>query len=96
MYHNSQVFSKNDDASWANRMVFLLAEVLSFAFHPEPNDGLATLQQVSGEIEDWADRKPASFSPIMYKPRSRDEGRAFPEIWMLLPFHGKSSIAFHY
>lgn len=75
--------------SLANQMVFLLAKVLSCAFHPELDADIAALQQMDREVDNWASSKSASFKPIMFNPRSREEGRAFPEIWMLLPFHGR-------
>jgi hypothetical protein len=70
-------------------MVFLLAKVLSCAFHPELDPDTAALQQMAREVENWASSKGASFKPIMFNPHSHEEGRAFPEIWMLLPFHGR-------
>jgi hypothetical protein len=82
-------FLKNDDVSWANKIVFLLAKALSCAFHPESNADAAALQQISEEIEDWERNKPASFQPIFFESPSREESRAFPQIWMLLPFHGE-------
>ena len=88
-YHNSMTFLRNDDVSWANKIVFLLAKALSCAFHPESNVDAAALQQISEEIEDWERNKPTSFQPILFNSPNREEGRAFPQIWMLLPFHGK-------
>jgi hypothetical protein len=69
--------------------VFLLAKVLSCAFQPDQKADVAALRQVSEKIEGWVHSKPASFEPVLFKRRSREENRAFPEIWMLQPFHGK-------
>jgi len=68
--------------------VFLLAKVLSCAFHPGQKTDMVALLEIGQEIEGWLHSKPVSFEPVIFKPRSRDESRAFPEIWMLQPFHG--------
>ncbi len=70
-------------------MVFLLAKVLSCAFHPGQKTDAAVLYEISQEIENWVHSKPSSFEPVLFKQRNREEDRAFPEIWMLQPFHGK-------
>lgn len=69
--------------------MFFLAKVLNRAFHPDQKTDVAALRQVSEEIEGWVHSKPASFEPVLFKRRSREENRAFSEIWMLQPFHGK-------
>jgi hypothetical protein len=89
-FRRSNVFLKNDDFSWANKMVFLLSEVLSCAFNDSPSSSschiLRTLHQ---EVEDWKVRKPATFTPIRFVPRGRNKEHRLPEIWMLSPVHGK-------
>ncbi|KAL1962934.1 hypothetical protein VTN77DRAFT_9030 [Rasamsonia byssochlamydoides] len=83
----SSTFQRTDDVSWANRMVFLLAKVLSCAFQQQqqqqqqtPSDGgqiwSASLHDVDQEVEDWKRSRPPTFEPILFKPSSsssRDE-----------------------
>lgn len=102
-YLRSSTFQRNDDVFWANRMVFLLAKVLSCAFREQqqqtPSDSgqqswNESLQLVDQEVEDWKRTRPSTFEPILFKPpcSSREEeqyGGGFPEIWMLAPFHGR-------
>jgi len=95
-YHDSKTFQKDDDVSWANRMVFLLAKVLSHAFRlpDSPNQAdtataATSWRQMDEEVENWKRAAPATFRPILFKPRSREQGRGLPEMWMLAPFHGE-------
>ncbi|KKA18280.1 hypothetical protein T310_7771 [Rasamsonia emersonii CBS 393.64] len=99
-YLRSSTFQRNDDVSWANRMVFLLAKVLSCAFQERqqhtPLDGgrswSESLQQVDQEVEDWKRKRPSTFEPILFKPpcsgTEEEQYRGgLPEVWMLAPFH---------
>jgi hypothetical protein len=70
-------------------MVFLLAKVLSYAFLPDQNACSVALQQIDCEVDEWYMEKPATFTPIRFIPRSREHNRAFPEVWLLSPFHGE-------
>jgi hypothetical protein len=88
-YNNSKTFRRTDDVSLANQMVFLLAKVLSYAFLPDQNTSTVVLQQIDREVESWYMTKPVTFTPIRYVPRSRELNRAFPEVWLLSPFHGE-------
>lgn len=87
-YNNSKTFQKNDDVSRANRMVFLLAKVLSYAFLPDQSTSMSMLQQIDQEVEEWNVTKPSTFEPIRFVSRSLEQNRAFPEIWLLSPVHG--------
>lgn len=71
-------------------MVFLLAKVLSYAFLLDNNTSRTILPQIEHEVEEWNSCKPASFDPIRFVPRTRQANQAFPEIWLLSPFHGES------
>ncbi|OCL13497.1 hypothetical protein AOQ84DRAFT_283017 [Glonium stellatum] len=86
-YCKSQTFQRDDDVSWANRMVFLLAKVLSYAFQHNIIVDAMSWEKMDEEVEKWQLEKPATFSPILFKPRSREDRRALPEVWMLSSFH---------
>ena len=89
-FRKSSSFRSTDDLSWANRMVHLLARVLSCAFLERTVPNNAILQQLNDEVENWKNTKPVSFDPIKFTPPAPDKRSRFPTIWMLSPFHGES------
>ncbi|GMG30872.1 unnamed protein product [Aspergillus oryzae var. brunneus] len=89
-FSNSDVFHREDDFAWASRMVFLLAKVLKYAFNYDRTVNPSRLEDIGKEIENWNARKPSTFQPIQYVPRSNEVHRKFPGVWMLLPVHGWS------
>ncbi|OOO04606.1 hypothetical protein OAory_01109430 [Aspergillus oryzae] len=86
-FSNSDVFHREDDFAWASRMVFLLAKVLKYAFNYDRTVNPSRLEDIGKEIENWNARKPSTFQPIQYVPRSNEVHRKFPGVWMLLPVH---------
>jgi hypothetical protein len=87
-FSQSDVFHRTDDLAYASRMVFLLAKALNCAFG-EGSSREPRLREISGEIDRWFELKPATFEPIRCIPRDTRKGTRIPEIWMLLPCHGK-------
>lgn len=81
-FRSSNIFYRADDFAWSSRIVFLLARVLQNAF----SDPAATIQ-IQHEVEEWYTAKPSSFEPVRVVPRGMNQ--RFPQIWMLLPVHGK-------
>ncbi|RMY65952.1 hypothetical protein D0863_08759 [Hortaea werneckii] len=90
---NSPSIRRSDDYSWASLSILNLAYLLKRAFS-EPLS-LSDLAQSRNEIEDWDFRRPSSYYPFKHRPRSRQEGRCFPEIWMLLPHHAVGLQYYH-
>ncbi|GFF43892.1 hypothetical protein IFM51744_05631 [Aspergillus udagawae] len=88
-FERSDVFSRTDDFAWSNRMVFLLARILSCAFNEESRTrrSYASLKHLGTEVDDWNASKPQTFQPVHFVPRGKDSGRRFPTIWTLLPVH---------
>jgi hypothetical protein len=95
-FSNSRVFDLDNDYSWANKMVLLLAKLLSCAFpHDEQLHSASMVEKIrdiSQKIDEWWITKPQSFEPLRFVPRKggRVEGNRFPEIWMLSHVHGMS------
>jgi hypothetical protein len=89
-FERSDVFNRTDDFAWSNRMVFLLARILSCAFNEESRTrrSYASLKALEDEIDDWNASKPQTFQPLHFVPRGKESGRRFPVIWTLLPVHG--------
>ncbi|GIJ91913.1 hypothetical protein Asppvi_010888 [Aspergillus pseudoviridinutans] len=88
-FERSDVFTRTDDFAWSNRMVFLLARILSCAFNEDSRTGrfYATLKGLEKEVDDWNESKPQTFQPVHFIPRGKDYGQQFPSIWTLLPVH---------
>ncbi|KAF5656645.1 hypothetical protein FHETE_10901 [Fusarium heterosporum] len=86
-YVQSDVFSRVDDAAYANKMVFLLARALSCVFPSDLPSSSERLECIRLEVDGWYDSKPTSFNSIFETSRDKDEGRLLPEIWVLSPFH---------
>ncbi|PCG90802.1 Protein of unknown function DUF3468 [Penicillium occitanis (nom. inval.)] len=92
-FSNSRVFDLDNDYSWANKMVLLLAKLLSCAFpHDEQLHSASMVEKIrdiSQKIDEWWITKPQSFEPLRFVPRKggRVEGNRFPEIWMLSHVH---------
>lgn len=90
-YLQSHVFERHDDAAYANRMVFLLAKVLSCAFPSQtPQSSTDSLEDITVEVDNWFDSKSPAFNPIYEAKRNREERRLLPDVWLLSPFHGMS------
>ncbi|KEY77223.1 hypothetical protein BA78_8690 [Aspergillus fumigatus] len=54
-FERSDVFTRTDDFAWSNRMVFLLARILSCAFNEESRTrrSCASLKALEKEVDDW-------------------------------------------
>lgn len=82
-FPDSVSIRRNDDYSWASKSILNLAFLLKRAFCKPKN--LSHLALSEAEIADWNESRPTSYDPIYFQARSRQEGRCFPEVWMLLP-----------
>ena len=86
-FAKSTSLQKNDDTSWANRMVLLLANVLNAAFRDDAQHHDQNLQDLSDQVDGWMRDKPITFEPIKSIPRIKETANRFPVIWMLHPVH---------
>lgn len=95
-FEHSTWLKKQDDHSWANRIVLLLANVLSTAFLESSSENDMTLKLLGDRVDVWMRDKPPTFEPIKQIPRdSKSEDRRFPTIWMLNPFHAMGIQYYH-
>lgn len=76
--HLDRSFEVAKDHVWSCRMVVLSADVIRYCFGDEdlPREAYT---QLCDSIEQWYDRKPATFTPLYY----RDVEQVFPDIWFL-------------
>lgn len=93
MFHKASWLRGDSDAAWTNRMVLLLARLLSCVYAElTDNDAEDRLRR---EISDWYRSKPVSFQPIHYSPLDPANARFLPEIWMLASFHAVGVQYYH-
>lgn len=71
------------DYTWANRIVWIAAEVLTFLFGSRKSQ--AKLSELVEKTESWMNSKPASFRPLYVS----EERGVFPEIYYTRPWHGE-------
>lgn len=80
-FTNATWIQGESDSSWANRMILLLAELLSVAFLETAE--IDSLAEISSRICNWDQAKPDTYNPLFFLPKDRRSGRHLPEIWML-------------
>jgi hypothetical protein len=78
----------SDDWGWANKIVWITAEVVAFTFGWEKSR--RTYEDLKLKTEEWWQRKPASFRPL-YVGR----GPAFPAIYYSQPWHALGMQYYH-
>lgn len=93
MFEHASWIQGDGDAAWGNRMVLLLAELLTHAF-VEPPDPVAT-EDMKAKISDWHLLKPESLRPIHYLARNPSAGCYLPQIWMLASFQAVALQYYH-
>lgn len=80
-------FNATTDCTWANRMIWIVAEIVSFCF----GDQLSYSNWEAARIktERWNLARPKSFDPVLYIDRDELAKRYFPEIRLGHPWHGR-------
>jgi hypothetical protein len=91
-YQDSSIFYTDTTNAWANRIVFLFAKVVNFAFGRQTGDPHDTWQQLDLEIQSWNLRKPQHFNPIWMQHRNHSLECQFPEVLMFGTPEGKKRL----
>ncbi|KAI0537153.1 hypothetical protein GGR58DRAFT_472848 [Xylaria digitata] len=91
-YRRSSAFTSVDAESLANRAVFLLAQVLTFAFGTGqgiPEWNVEEWDSLNEDIEEWYRCRPRELSVFWFSMPRLGEGDmpAFPTAWMTRPVH---------
>ncbi|KAJ5629734.1 hypothetical protein N7528_003391 [Penicillium herquei] len=81
-----KTMESTDDSTWANRIVLLCAEVLSFCYG-ENGHSLNHYIELLEFSEDWYRYKPPSFSPIYHQAPDSSKQEVFPQIWFMGDCH---------
>lgn len=73
-------FGVAPDHIWSCRMVVLCSDAIRYCFG-DGDPSTATYNWLVESVNHWHNSKPASFTPIYYKPSDHDN--VFPDIWFL-------------
>jgi hypothetical protein len=81
------------DDMQANYISYLLARIINVAFGEQAagiswEDKVLEWQSLEANLKIWKNRLPMSFNPYSTAPIA---GNVFPSLWMLRPWHGKTS-----
>lgn len=81
-------FDETSDCTWANRMIWIVAEIVAFCFGDKCNSNWENPRK---KTERWDLSRPKSFDPILYNPRNPEAMVYFPVIHLGHPWHGEFS-----
>ncbi|KAK5031828.1 hypothetical protein LTS07_004449 [Exophiala sideris] len=76
-------FDETNDCTWAQRMIWIVAEVVSCCF----GNDIVDWDDLREKVDTWNARRPKSFDPILYRPRDIEAKRYYPEIRLGHPWH---------
>ena len=76
------------DIAWQNRIVWITALVLQWAF--SGNQTADRWRELHALLERWEASRPKTFEPIYYRKEDQSPGRYYPVVWYAYPEHGKS------
>ncbi|GME52276.1 Zn 2cys6 transcription factor protein [Neofusicoccum parvum] len=82
-FRQSPSFHADTSSAWANRMIFIFAEILNYSCQQDEMPSLERWKELEDQVEAWNDNKPWHFRPLWI----REETSPFPEIWMTGPSH---------
>ncbi|EXJ92209.1 hypothetical protein A1O3_00759 [Capronia epimyces CBS 606.96] len=91
-YRHSNVFQNSDDESWANRIIFIFAIILTQVIRPEGEQQLSidTWHELDADVKAWNLCKPWHFAPLFMEspgiPVSSSPRRSvWPEVFVCDP-----------
>jgi hypothetical protein len=89
-YRHSNVFHTSDDESWANRIIFIFARILTFVFRQDGEQmSRREWTDLESEVAHWEVSKPWHFAPLFEDgpdATGRDQHHtAWPELYMCNP-----------
>lgn len=83
-YERSSMFQRDDDAAFANMIIFHCAHIIQLCRgFPVQLVDAQSWHQVADSVEGWHRRKPITWQPLRYQAPSIAADRPFPEIWMM-------------
>lgn len=93
-FMKASAFRKNTDVAYANRILLYFAKAVQLYFGMPRNEKafrspnrvklkLIDAKKLKQDIHAWYNKKPLSFVPLHRKESDLENGRPFPEIWMI-------------
>jgi hypothetical protein len=80
---------ETNPSKWANWMVWLAAETVSFSFGTvEGEDQTSSWETLCERTDEWARKKPTAFDPLFVQDRDVAGGNYFPQIYHSQIWHG--------
>ncbi|KAK0621080.1 hypothetical protein DIS24_g11473 [Lasiodiplodia hormozganensis] len=83
LFRQSPSFHADTSSGWANRMIFIFAEILDYSCRQDQAHSVERWKELEEQVEAWNDNKPWHFRPLWI----REDAVPFPEIWMTGPAH---------
>lgn len=77
--------SPSSDADWANRITWLLVQVINLCYGRNVR-GVLPYNRLTALIDEWKASVPSTFEPYFYEERDRE---SFPIVRLLCPWHGE-------
>lgn len=85
-YESSAMFQRDDDAAFANMIIFHCAQIIqNYRDGHWASVDAASWHDSAKAIETWHQSKPSTWQPLRYQAPDAASDRPFPEIWMMSP-----------
>lgn len=87
VYEGLPAFDKDDDSSYANRVIYLFAKALDMYFGESSRlpDSWSALED---ELRLWYLLRPDGSRPLFHEVADAQDGRPFPSLWMMTMTQG--------
>ncbi|KAJ5666510.1 uncharacterized protein N7477_008958 [Penicillium maclennaniae] len=83
-YERSFMFQRNEDAAFANMIVFHCAHIIQLCRNfPRQAVEETAWHQISGAVDEWHGKTTIPWQPIRYQAPDLTANRPFPEVWMM-------------
>ncbi|TIA49026.1 hypothetical protein D6C77_09704, partial [Aureobasidium pullulans] len=82
-YDQASAFDLEDDGSYSNMVVLLVARILQLLHSPSHSTDISAWETLETETDAWWNAKPDTFQPIFYEEPDLSQDRAFPTMCMV-------------
>lgn len=87
-FHRSYDISPASDTTWANRMVWIYANIVNLCFGVESERTELKWNMLDEQLDMWKENLPSTFAPLYYKPATAQSKLTFPTEWFASDWHG--------
>ncbi|THZ84532.1 hypothetical protein D6C84_04088 [Aureobasidium pullulans] len=82
-YDQASAFDLEDDGSYSNMVVLLVARILQLLHSPSHSTDISAWETLETETDAWWNAKPDTFQPVFYEEPDLSQNRAFPTMCMV-------------